>query len=180
MDELLPIFQLAVRGDRRAFVDVVERTSDRLYRAAFRMLGNGADAEEVLQESYLRAHAALRQGRWQDGTKTYAWLLSIVSRGCIDALRRRKVRPVPVSDIPEAWLIADGVHAEHAARLGELLSSMDELPPEQRAALVLRYLEGLSNREVADALSISEGAVEQRLIRAKATLKRRLDGENGQ
>jgi RNA polymerase sigma-70 factor (ECF subfamily) len=177
VDDLVELFRRVVRGDTRAFADAVDRTSRPRYRAARRMLGNTADAEEVVQESFVRAHEALRRGRFEEGTRAYAWLLSIVTRASIDALRRRKLRPVPVSDVPERWLEAGAEDAEHAARVGELLLCMDALPSDQRVALVLRYLEGLSNAEVADALSITEGAVEQRLIRAKATLRRKLNGD---
>ena len=142
------------------------------------MLGNRADADESLQETFVRAHQALAQGHWQEGSKTYPWLLAIATRICVDLLRRRNGRAVPYADIDAGWLVSDGEHAERAQRVRELLTYLDHLPPDQRAALVLRYVEGLSNAEVAEALAISEGAVEQRLIRARANLRRRF-GDDG-
>lgn len=179
MDDLSELLKSAAEGNEQSFVAIVDKTSPPLYRAALRMLGNAADAEEVLQESYLRVHVALRRGRWHDDAHPYAWLLTIVVRCCLDGLRRRRVRPVPMSDLPETWLVNDGKHAERTTRVRELLASMDALPPDQRAAVVLRYLESLTNAEVANVLAISEGAVEQRLIRAKATLRKKLEPKDG-
>jgi RNA polymerase sigma-70 factor, ECF subfamily len=178
LSELGELFVRSARGDRHAFDRVVEHTAAPLYRVALRMLGNPADADESLQETFVRAHQALAHGHWQEGTKTYPWLLAIATRVCVDVLRRRNGRPVPVADIDANWLVSDGEHAERAQRVRELLTYMDDLPPEQRAALVLRYIEGLSNAEVAETLAISEGAVEQRLIRARANLRRRF-GDDG-
>ncbi len=177
MSELGELFAKSARGDRHAFDRVVEYTAAPLYRVALRMLGNSADADESLQETFVRAHQALAQGQWRDGSKTYPWLLAIATRVCVDSLRRRHGRPVPYGDIDASWLVSDGQHAERAQRVKELLTYMDDLPPDQRAALVLRYIEGLSNAEVAEALAISEGAVEQRLIRARANLRRRFGAD---
>jgi RNA polymerase sigma-70 factor (ECF subfamily) len=180
-DELTELGELFVRsahGDRHAFDRVVEYTAAPLYRVALRMLGNAADADECLQETFVRAHQALAHGQWQEGSKTYPWLFAIATRVSVDLLRRRNGRAVPYADIDSNWLVSDGEHAERAQRVRELLAYMDHLPPEQRAVLVLRYVEGLSNAEVAEALAISEGAVEQRLIRARANLKRRF-GDDG-
>lgn len=180
-EELSALGELFVRtahGDRQAFERIVEYTAAPLYRVALRMLGNTADADESLQETFVRAHQALAQGQWREGTKTYPWLLAIATRVCVDSLRRRNGRPVPFGDIDANWLVSDGEQAERTRRVRELLAYMNDLPPDQRAALVLRYIEGLSNAEVAEALSISEGAVEQRLIRARANLRRRF-GDDG-
>ncbi len=178
LSELGELFVRSARGDRHAFDRVVECTASPLYRVALRMLGNPADADESLQETFVRAHQALAHGQWREGTKTYPWLLAITTRVCVDSLRRRNGRPVPYGDIDASWLVSDGEHAERAQRVKELLAYMDDLPPDQRAALVLRYIEGLSNAEVAEALGVSEGAVEQRLIRARANLRRRF-GDDG-
>lgn len=178
LSELGDLFVRSAHGDRHAFERVVEYTAAPLYRVALRMLGNPADADESLQETFVRAHQALAQGQWQEGTKTYPWLLAIATRVCVDSLRRRNGRAVPYADIDANWLVSDGEQAERVHRVRELLAYLDDLPPDQRAALVLRYLEGLSNAEVAEALAISEGAVEQRLIRARANLRRRF-GDDG-
>jgi RNA polymerase sigma-70 factor (ECF subfamily) len=178
LSELGDLFVRSAHGDRHAFDRVVEYTAAPLYRVALRMLGNPADADESLQETFVRAHQALAQGQWQEGTKTYPWLLAIATRVCVDLLRRRNGRAVPYADIDANWLVSDGEQAERVHRVRELLAYLDDLPPDQRAALVLRYLEGLSNAEVAEALAISEGAVEQRLIRARANLRRRF-GDDG-
>jgi RNA polymerase sigma-70 factor, ECF subfamily len=177
LDEL---FLRVQGGDERAFRDVVGATSRALFRTAVRIVGSEAEAQEVVQDAYLRAFEALRDGQWQSSTRAQAWLLRIVTHGAIDLLRRRKARPQPMAEDPSRDVDAladDGCGGERRIRMRELFRWLDELAPDQRAAVVLRHLEGLSNTEVARILQISEGAVEQRLLRAKAALRRKMDDE---
>jgi RNA polymerase sigma-70 factor (ECF subfamily) len=174
LDELLRRVQ---GGEERAFRTVVEATSRTLFRTAVRFLGSEAEAQELVQDAYLRAFEALRGGKWEPTTKAYGWLMRIVTHAAIDALRRRKARPAALPDGPPAVLVDDRADAERRLRLRDLLRWLDDLAPDQRAAVVLRHLEGLSNGEVARILEISEGAVEQRLLRAKAALRKKYDDE---
>lgn len=179
LDEL---FLRVQGGDERAFRGVVGATSRALFRTAVRLVGSEAEAQEVVQDAYLRAFEALRDGKWQSTMRAQAWLLRIVTHGAIDVLRRRKVRPQPMPEDPSLRVAAlvgdgDGGDAERRIRVRELFRWLDELAPDQRAAVVLRHLEGLPNGEVARILQISEGAVEQRLLRAKAALRRKMDDE---
>jgi RNA polymerase sigma-70 factor, ECF subfamily len=174
LDEL---FRRVHNGDERAFRAVVGATSRALFRTAVRLVGSEAEAQEVVQDAYLRAFEALRDGGWQHGMRAHAWLLRIVTHGAIDVLRRRKVRPQPTPEVSPDAIAHDGGDAERHVRLRELFRWLDELAPDQRVAVVLRHLEGLSNADVARILQISEGAVEQRLLRAKAALRRKMDDE---
>jgi RNA polymerase sigma-70 factor (ECF subfamily) len=137
------------------------------------MMGNQADAEDVLQEAYVKAFRALSEGSFDGRSKVTSWLYQVVSRTAIDALRRRAARRTKDTvDID----VADVAHAPDAdpdLALFELEEWLADLPPEQRAAVVLKSIEGKTTREVAEILGCSEGAVEQRLVRARATLRQR-------
>jgi RNA polymerase sigma-70 factor (ECF subfamily) len=155
---------------------MVAATSPQLVRLAARILGNLPDAEDVVQESYMRAHRALVEGRFDQRAKVSTWLYRIVSNAAIDALRGRGRRPLSSDTLPEgAW---DGASsAEARLALTELDDWLSDLPAEQRTAIVLKSVEGLTTAEIAEILQCSEGAVEQKLVRARAALRKRHDDD---
>ncbi|MEZ4374293.1 MAG: RNA polymerase sigma factor [Polyangiaceae bacterium] len=160
------------KGDVEAFTGIVQQTQGRLYRLAARLAGSTHDAEDVLQEAYVKAFNALTDGRFDGRSSVQTWLYRIVSNAAIDATRRRKARPVSDTDDyePEADTSVD---PDGRLALRELDEWLSELSVEQRTVLILRAVEGFSTAETADILGCSEGAVEQRLIRARANLSKR-------
>ena len=163
-------------GDSAAFQQIVDATSDRMIRLSARMTGSLADAEDVVQEAYVKAYKALQADKFDRRSKFETWLYRIVTNGSIDALRGRARRRTASDEAIEPEF--DGLaSAEARVALAELRDFLAELPPEQRAAVTLKALEGLTSAEVAEILECSEGAVEQRLVRARAALRkmRRLD-----
>jgi RNA polymerase sigma-70 factor, ECF subfamily len=161
------------RGDPSAFRTIVVHTQDRLYRLAARIMGSAADAEDVMQEAYVKAYRALRDGRFGDRAELTTWLRRVVVNACIDALRRRAARPIADDSARADDAVAPHLDPEARAALRDLSNWLGELPPEQRAAIVLCAVEGLTTPEAAEALGCSVGAVEQRLVRARATLRRK-------
>jgi RNA polymerase sigma-70 factor (ECF subfamily) len=160
-------------GDRAAFDAIVRSTQRPLLRTAARILGSREEALDVLQEAYVRAFDTLLEGSFDGRSRVSSWLYRVVVNASLDALRARRRRPtVP---LPHREPESGDSSAEVRVALADLSRMLDLLPAEQRAALVLRELEGLSNAEVAAVLETTEGAVEQRLIRARATLRRRFD-----
>jgi RNA polymerase sigma-70 factor, ECF subfamily len=162
-------------GDAAAFQHIVDATSARLVRLGARMLGNVVDAEDVVQEAYVKAYRALMTGEFDGRANVSTWLYRIVTNQAIDAMRSRSRRPHPTDTADES--ISDLASAEQKLALAELSDWMDELPPDQRAALVLKAVEGMTSPEIAEILQCSEGAVEQRLVRARATLRKRSEGQ---
>jgi RNA polymerase sigma-70 factor (ECF subfamily) len=160
-------------GDSAAFQIIVSGTSDRLVRLAARLMGNVSDAEDVVQEAYLKAYRALTASEFDARSSVTTWLYSIVTRSAIDALRSNKRRKRTASEaLPEPAF--DGLgQAEARLAVAELGTLLEGLPADQRAALVLKSVEGLSTPEIARILECSEGAVEQRLVRARAALRAR-------
>ena len=149
---------------------MVERTFERLVRYAARITGDLAEGEDVVQESYVKAYRALSEGGFEGRASVETWLYSIVTRTAIDNRRRRGRRETYTDTLPEGSFDGEGAADGHLA-LRELQGLLADLPEEQSSALVLQALEGFSNREIAAILECSEGAVEQRLVRARAALR---------
>ena len=175
-DELLA--QVA-KGDRRAFALLSERHIDRAFRVALRLLGSRADAEDAVQEAFLRTWT--RAGEWQPGRARFStWLHRVVVNLCLDAKRKPSHAALdpdlPVADArpgaEENVLAAE--RERHVAR------AVAALPDRQRQAVSLIYAGGLSNAEAAAALGISVGALEQLLVRARRALRDRLGPEGGE
>lgn len=172
MDTLEKAVDRVLSGDRSAFQQIVDATSQKLVRLGARIMGNQADAEDVVQEAYVKAYRALTAGEFDRRSSTNTWLYRIVVNGAIDAKRSRKRRGEASDEqVDPGW---DGAaRAEARVALSELDDWLALLPAEQRAALVLQSMEGLNNAEIAQIMGVSEGAVEQRLVRARATLRQK-------
>lgn len=166
-DELDDLVARIRRGDPGGFRRLVDRTAAPLVRVVARLVGDVPRAEELVQDSYLKAYRAMIDGSFDHRASVRTWLYRIAVNAAIDELRRPRPVILAPADAPA------GDHTDARLALREVAGWMDELPPEQRAALVLSALEGRSNREIAELLGCSEGAVEQRLVRARATLRRK-------
>lgn len=169
MSDLADDVGAVARGDTAAFGRIVSATSAKLVRLGARIMGNLEDGEDVAQEAYVKAHRAIVEGRFDGRSKVETWLYRIVTNTAIDALRSGAKRHQPTDVVPDAgW---DGASAAEArVALRELDVLLRNLPPDQRAALVLKSVEGLSSGEIAEVMGSTEGAVEQRLVRARAAL----------
>lgn len=165
-------------GDHAAFSGIVATTTPRLYRLAARIMADPGDAEDVLQDAYLRAFDALVAGRFDGRAGIETWMYRIVANTALDALRarRRRRQRVEAHDHVEVS-VDDGGRLGARAALRELAGMLEDLPPDQRAAVVLKEIEELTSNEVAELMGCSVGAVEQRLVRARATLRRRTDSD---
>jgi RNA polymerase sigma-70 factor, ECF subfamily len=161
----------AGRGDERAFNRLVAQHAPRVHAVARRYLGSDADAEDVAQEVFWRVWRSA--GKWRPGEAAFpTFLFRVTVNLCIDKARRRR-RNVQVDAADE---IADtGVDAETGLADRQVLAAMREaiaaLPERQRIAIILSVQQQLASREVAVAMKISEGAVEQLLVRARRSLR---------
>jgi RNA polymerase sigma-70 factor, ECF subfamily len=154
-------------GDVEAYEVLIRRHRDRIYRIALRMLGNRHDAEDVAQDVIIQLWTAVAGFT---GAATFTtWLYRIVVNRCLNHQRRpHRIRPLTEADHPSAAGADDAVIARQRAQA--TLAAIGALPPELRVALVLCQLEGLSHREVATILKVSEPVVRGRLSRARRTL----------
>jgi RNA polymerase sigma-70 factor (ECF subfamily) len=172
LDILEKAVDRVLSGDRSAFQQIVDATSQKLVRLGARIMGNQADAEDVVQEAYVKAYRALTAGEFDRRSSTNTWLYRIVVNGAIDAKRSRKRRAEASDELVDpGW---DGAaRAEARVALSELDDWLAALPADQRAALVLQSMEGLNNAEISQIMGVSEGAIEQRLVRARAALRQK-------
>jgi RNA polymerase sigma-70 factor (ECF subfamily) len=157
----------AQAGDVDAYEVLVRRHRDRIYRIALRMLGDRHDAEDIAQDVVIQVWTAL--AGFTGASSFTTWLYRIVVNRCLNQIRRRRwTRPVLDSDPPPVAGAEDMVIARQRARA--VMEAVAALPPDQRAVVVLHQLEGLSYREVAAVVNISEDAVRGRLHRARVSL----------
>lgn len=163
------------RGDRTATAELIQRLTPRILSLAQRLLQDGAEAEDVAQEAMLRLWKIAPD--WEPGrARVSTWLYRVTVNLCTD--RRRRKRP---AELPEGWDVADGApeaeaRLQHKTRLTALDAALADLPPRQREAVVLRYLEGLANPEIAQIMAVSVEAVESLSARGKRALAKSLAG----
>lgn len=159
----------AANGDRAAQAALVNQNMPIVFRTAFRMIGDRAEAEDITQETFLRAWKVLPD--WQPKAKFSTWACTVALNLCRDRLRKKK--PILMDELPE--------RVDHALRPEEALASSQaqnwiakqiaSLPDRQREAISLCALEGMSNIEAANVMGISVRALESLLARARRTLR---------
>lgn len=163
-------------GDAAAFGRLTQRHTPMVYGLAWRLLGDGAEAEDVVQEAFVKLWVNAK-GWAPSGGGLGGWLRRIATNACLDRLRKRRF----VSDeaIPErADEAPRGEEALDAARRQQAVAAaILALPERQRAAIVLTYHEGVPNAEAAAILGIGVKALESLLVRARQALTRALSGQ---
>ena len=179
MDEQAFI-RAAQKGDVAAFNQLVREYQTQVYRAAYRVLGERAAAEDATQDAFVSAFKHIRAYR---GGSFKAWLLRIVTNACYDQLRVKQRRPTASLDAmlvdadnpaPGADRAAPESPQEFAERqeLGATIQrGLTMLQPDQRVTLVLVDVEGLTYEQVAEAMDTNVGTVKSRLSRARAALR---------
>jgi RNA polymerase sigma-70 factor, ECF subfamily len=161
------LVQAAQAGDVDAFEMLVRRYQASVYRIALRLLGSSADADDVAQDTFLRAWRSLRRFRGDSSFPT--WLYRIVTRRCFDLLAAR--RPSEVLEEGHLGVSADpSTTIEQRERLRAITHHIKVLPTDQRAALLLREFEGLSYEQVANVLETTVPAIKGRIHRARLTI----------
>ena len=169
------LVELVLADDQDAFAVLVERYKDAVQNLAYRMLSNAAEAEDVTQETFVRAYTQL--ATYKPAHKFSTWLLSIASHLAIDQLRRRRFLALPLEDVPFLDWIADvGTSPEQSALEGEqqdeVQTYLQRLPGKYRAVIVLRYWYDFSYEEIARTLNLTPALVKARLHRARELLAR--------
>jgi len=166
---------LAVKdGDLDTFEQIVLRHQAEAWRVAYRFTGDAAEAEDLAQEALLKVLDAAP--RYQPTATFRTFLFRILNQLCIDHVRKK--RPTVMDSLPPS--VDDVISPPHQAARAEhealIQAALNALPPDYRMAVVLRYFEGLSGTEMAEAMGRSTKAVERLLSRAKTALEPRLKG----
>jgi RNA polymerase sigma-70 factor (ECF subfamily) len=172
-------------GDREAFARLVDETSAHIYRVAHQILDDDQDAEDVLQDTYIKAFRALSDFEGRSSLTT--WLYRIAVNEALMLVRKRKPQTLSVDESTpfDSDAESDGMEIVDFCCLpeGELLSSesrrfldraVQNLPENLRVVFVMRDIEGLSIQETAEALNLSENNVKTRLLRARLHLRQEL------
>jgi len=158
----------ALQGDASAFDELVLRHRVAVYRLAYRLLGNHAEADDVSQETFLRAYRGLRGYRGEATFRT--WITRIVLNLAQSARRaRRSSRPVEDAPLPVEEPSAPDTTLRHQVR-----RAVSGLPPRQRQVLVLKVYEGMKFIEIAQAAGISIGTAKATFFQAVRNLRERL------
>ncbi len=177
-------------GDREAFAHLVEAYSTQIYRVALKILGDTQDAEDVLQETFIKALRSLPSFEGRSSLST--WLYRIAVNEALMLVRKRKPDPLSIeSENEDQEGAAEPIEIVDWCCLpeGDLLSAearrfldhaIQQLSPALRAVFVLRDIEGFSVKETAETLGVTEVAVKTRLLRARLKLREELSSYYGE
>ena len=172
--------RLIRQGSHQAFAILVRRHTDRFYAAGFRLTGNGTEAEDLVQDAFLKIWN--KPDLWKDdkGAKFTTWFYRILINQNIDRMRKNQKM---VSDNSILPFIADGAMGQEAEmEAGEEQARIDKalmtLPERQKTALTLCFYEELSNADAAEVMGVKVKALESLLMRAKTGLREYLNQNN--
>ena len=175
----MELVKRCLRDDRNAFAQLVNRHKKMVFNAAYRILGNVEDAEDIAQEVFLRVYTALP--RFRGDSKFSVWLYSIVSNICMTQRKKHSRDTIVVNALRDEDMVysqpADSMEdnparivecREVSARIRKLVAA---LPAQYSTVITLRYLQGCTYTEIAEILKIPMGTVKTQLFRAKEMLK---------
>ncbi|MDH4197377.1 MAG: sigma-70 family RNA polymerase sigma factor [Candidatus Aminicenantes bacterium] len=177
---------LAKEGNRDAFHRLYEEHRERVFRTAYRYSGRREDAEDIMQETFIKAFSRLRTFDFRVSPNFSSWLLSICINTALDSLRRRERRRdakhVSLADLPAEIPAGDPGPEETAAHrlaVERVRETLRILSPQQRAMFDMRYTEHMDIKDIAGDLGCSESNVKTQLFRALGKLRKTLDPEWG-
>ncbi len=186
MDDIRATIRRAQSGDEQAFREIMENYRDAVYRYIHSILNNNEDAEDVLQEVFLKAFRSL--SRFMIEYSFYKWLMKIACNTCIDFMRKKKLPTVSIRrssvncdeddyeiEIADPLGDPDTVYKQHETR-EKLDKEIHLLPEIYRDLIIMRFFEQLSYEEIARRLTIPEGTVKTRIFRAREMLKEKFAG----
>ncbi|MDT2286628.1 RNA polymerase sigma factor SigW [Paenibacillus larvae] len=178
--------KLARKGDRGAFAELVNLYKDKIYHLAYRMLSNSQEAEDAVQETFLRVYMNLE--RYDVKQKFSTWIFRIATNLCIDRLRKRKPTYSLDAEMPDsegndfyAMLPSKEDTPEDQVILSEtqehIRCAINTLPVKYKTIVVLRYLHDMSLQEISDVLNIPVTTVKTRVHRGREYLRQKLSDE---
>lgn len=178
--------ELARIGDRNAFAELVELYKDKIYHLAYRMLNNKQEAEDVVQETFLRVYMNLH--KYDEKLKFSTWIFRIGTNLCIDRLRKRKQTYSLDADVtdgegndyysllpghedtPEKQVIVSETQQQ-------IKDAIESLPEKYKTIVILRYLQDLSLQEISEVLDMPVTTIKTRVHRGREFLRKKLEGE---
>ncbi|MDD9267059.1 RNA polymerase sigma factor SigW [Paenibacillus sp. GCM10023248] len=178
--------KLARNGDRNAFAELVELYKDKIFHLAYRMLNNKQEAEDAVQETFLRVYTNLH--RYDENQKFSTWIFRIGTNLCIDKLRRRKNTYSLDAEMPDgegndyyAMLPSNEDTPEKQIMVSEtqeqIRRAIATLPEKYKSIVVLRYLQDMSLQEISEVLDMPVTTIKTRVHRGREYLRKRLEQE---
>jgi RNA polymerase sigma factor (sigma-70 family) len=170
------LVQRAAKGDESAYGKLVQRYHSRLYNFVRSMVRNDELAEDITQESFVKAYFSLN--KLQNAGSFKSWLFRIANNNTLDYLRKKRPQMVDVDDSVHEAYVDDRTPEDAAlsnARTAHIRSALAKLKPDQRNILIMCDLQGFSYQEIAEALNIPFGTVQSRIFYARKKLKDLLD-----
>ncbi len=172
------IVQSAQQGDTEAFRMLFEQNRQRIFSLAYQYTKNSEDAEDILQETFIKTYNHLDKYQTANDTNFSSWIYRIGINCSIDFLRRRKKRKQDFSDwdsVEKTYSEDNHSNPEHTTGLEELREKIsvlvEMLSPRQRMIFILKHYQQLSINEIAELLDCSEGSVKKQLFRAISAIK---------
>ncbi len=185
MDNLdVRLAKLAQKGDQRAFAEIVELYKDKIFHLAYRMLNNRHEAEDIVQETFLRVYKNL--DRYDVNQKFSTWIYRIGTNLCIDRLRKRKPTYSLDADINDqegmdgySMLPSDDHTPESEMLISEtqqiIHQAIDSLPAKYKTIMILRYIQDMSLQEISDVLTLPVTTIKTRVHRGREFLRKKLE-----
>lgn len=174
MEENLKLLIARARnGDTKAFGKLVEHYQNRIFSVAYGIIGSRHDAEDIAQDTFIKAYQGI--GGLKTEAAFYGWLVRIAINTSLNYKKSgHKTRTIPLDAISEPVYQGEtpDAYVENRAGIERVETLLTELPPEHRAVLVLREIEGLSYEEIAAMLDIPLGTVKSRINHARERLRR--------
>jgi RNA polymerase sigma-70 factor, ECF subfamily len=183
MDESA-IIEGMVRGDQRAFRELVERYKKKVYYLALDMAGNPVDAEDISQEVFLKVYRSF--STFRRGAKLGSWLYRVTYNAAIDHLRSKGAAPEPMADevlesrsrkgdgLPHGNAPDPAAAAEERELQARIAKALEKVSPQEKAVFLLRHNEDLMLKDIAETLGLSIGSVKSYLFRAVRKLQKEL------
>lgn len=186
MNELeVRLTKLTLKGDRKAFEQLVQLYTDKIYRLAYRMLGQAQEAEDIVQETFLRVYKNLE--RYDDNQKFSTWIYRIATNLCIDRLRKRRRKTysldaeLPDSDGSDGYdlLPTEDQGPDEQVLLSEtqrvVRHMLAQLPEKYKAVVVLKYLHDRSLQEISDITGMPVSTIKTRIHRGREYLRKKMN-----
>lgn len=180
------LVKLARKGDHHAFAEIVSLYKDKLYHLAYRMTGSRQEAEDVVQDTFLRVFKNLDS--FDEKQKFSTWIFRIATNQCIDRLRKkRKMYSLDAESSDHegfdgyAMMPGDDRTPERELLLSEtqelIQKAMETLPPKYKSVMILRYMQDLSLQEISDVMGMPVTTVKTRVHRGREFLRKRLENK---
>ena len=167
----LELVSRTLAGDTAGYGEIIERYKDALYRHAYRLVRDEDDAEDIAQETFIKAYDKLHT--FDTTKKLSTWLFRIATNTALDHLRRAK-HQTPLTVELTARIASSAVGPHMSAEHAELYQAVAQLHPRYQAVISMHYWEGLKIEEIASIMNVPPGSVKGWLHRAKQDLKKEL------